>query len=156
MRVGVWNVRGMNEGIKQHEVVSFFKQNKLDIMGFNESRIKHGNFRSVSRRRFSAFQILHNYSDHSNGRLWAIWRRGDIQVQLLSSGSQWLHLHVVEDACSFLVTFVCGLNDVAGEMVLWDFLKTVSTQLPWVVLGDFNCVRSASERISSAPLLLML
>ncbi|KAK9671917.1 hypothetical protein RND81_12G063700 [Saponaria officinalis] len=111
MKVGVWNVRGMNGGIKQHEVVSFFQQNKLDIMGINESRIRRGNFCAVSRRRFSGFQIIHNYSDHPNGRLWAIWRRGDIQVQLLNSGSQWLHLQVVEDACSFLITFVYGLND---------------------------------------------
>ncbi|KAK9724692.1 hypothetical protein RND81_05G092800 [Saponaria officinalis] len=105
----------MNEGIKQHEVVSFFKQNKLDIMGINESRIRQGNFRAVSRKRLSAFQILHNYLDHPNGRIWAIWRRGDMQVQLLSSASQWLHLK------------------------------------PWVVLGNFNCVRFPSERISGAP-----
>ncbi|KAK9733590.1 hypothetical protein RND81_04G076900 [Saponaria officinalis] len=141
----------MNEGIKQHEVVSFFQQNKLDLLGINESRIRFGNFSTVSKRRFSAFQIIHNYPDHPNGRLWAIWRRGDLQVRLLSSGSQWLHLHVVEDARPVFITFVYGLNDVAGRGAFWGFLKTVSTSLPWVVLGDFNCVRLPSERISCVP-----
>ncbi|KAK9705653.1 hypothetical protein RND81_07G073800 [Saponaria officinalis] len=63
-----------------------------------------------------------------------------------------MHLQI-EEICvpSYVVTFVYGLNDAPGRMELWDFLRGASVQVPWVALGDFNCVRLSSERISDAP-----
>ncbi|KAK9733140.1 hypothetical protein RND81_04G046300 [Saponaria officinalis] len=142
MKIGVWNVRGMNDAIKQHEVVSFFKPNNLDIMGINKTRIKYGRFDTV----------LNNYISHPNGRLWVIWSRMNMKVHVLSVGSQWIHLCVEEATCHKIsVTFVYGLNDVAGRVALWDFLGNSITQMPWLVLGDLNCVRTDYERISNVP-----
>ncbi|XP_074298000.1 uncharacterized protein LOC141628800 [Silene latifolia] len=50
------------------------------------------------------------------------------------------------------VTFVYGFNHPAQRLPLWDFLSNNGTcSLPWMVLGDMNCVRTCDERISSDP-----
>ncbi|KAK9756263.1 hypothetical protein RND81_01G085200 [Saponaria officinalis] len=130
----------------------FFKHNKLDILGINETRIKSGRFDVIRRKVFRQFHVLNNNLYHPNGRLWVIWSRDDLSVRTLSVGNQWVHLQIEEVAIpSFLTTFVYGFNDALGRMELWDFLRCVSVQLSWVILGDFNCVRLVSERISSVP-----
>ncbi|KAK9698308.1 hypothetical protein RND81_08G095200 [Saponaria officinalis] len=152
MKIGVWNIRGMNDRIKQHEVVDMFRHNNLDLLGINESRVRVGRFESICRQKFKALQVLNYYSHHPNGRLWVLWKRDDLQVQVFDVGDQWVHLQVSEIGMqTYLATFVYGLNDRVGRVPLWDFLKRVTAHIPWVVLGDFNCVRSISEMISCAP-----
>ncbi|KAK9750083.1 hypothetical protein RND81_02G172000 [Saponaria officinalis] len=107
-------------------------------MGINETRIKYRRFDTVRSRKFRQFQVLNNYISHPNGRFWVIWSRTDMKVHVLSVGSQLIHLCVEEATChKFFVTFVYGLNSI--------------TQMTWLVLGDFNCVRTDSERISTVP-----
>ncbi|XP_074310088.1 uncharacterized protein LOC141645492 [Silene latifolia] len=150
MKIGVWNIRGMNKEFKQHEIVDFFTSNKLDIMGINEIRVRFSNFNSVRKRGFKHFKVLHNYDYHSNGRLWVIWNKASLVVTALSSGVQWVHLQVEAPGCvTYQVTFVYGLNSLEGRVDLWTFLKGIKPTCPWVCLGDFNCVRSLDERISN-------
>jgi exonuclease III len=39
MKIYCWNVRGLNNPLKQHEVVSLMKKNKLDVCGFVETKL---------------------------------------------------------------------------------------------------------------------
>ncbi|XP_074300125.1 uncharacterized protein LOC141631340 [Silene latifolia] len=150
MKIGVWNIRGMNKELKQHEIVDFFIANKLDIMGINETRVRFPNFSSIRKRDFKHFNILHNYDYHSNGRLWVIWNKASLVVTALASGVQWVHLQVEAPGCvTYQVTFVYGLYSLEGRVDLWNFMKGVKPTCPWVCLGDFNCVRNLDERISN-------
>ncbi|XP_074318769.1 uncharacterized protein LOC141655599 [Silene latifolia] len=153
MKIGVWNIRGMNKDFKQHEVVDFFKANKLDIMGIMETRVRAPKFDYIRRKGFRLFQVLNNYDHHSNGRLWVIWNKTSLRITALSSGNQWIHIQVEDPGCvSYQATFVYGLNSVEGRYDLWTFLQHIRPHLPWVCLGDFNCVREVEERISdTAP-----
>ncbi|KAK9689887.1 hypothetical protein RND81_09G088300 [Saponaria officinalis] len=152
MRIGSWNIRGLNKRIKQHEVVDFFRCNNLDILGINETRVQVNNFDAIRKRKLHVFQVIHNYAFHPNGRYWVFWSRSSLQVQVVAIGNQWIHLQIEEvGRPSYQITFVYDLNDGLGRESLWSFLSLVSSSLPWVVLGDFNCVRYHSERISVAP-----
>ena len=40
-------------------------------------------------------------------------------------------------------------NDVGSRRQLWEDLLCSQPSLPWIVTGDFNCVRSRSEKVGS-------
>ncbi|XP_062093575.1 uncharacterized protein LOC133799589 [Humulus lupulus] len=50
---------------------------------------------------------------------------------------------------TFLVTYVYALNDENGRVPLWNDLKEIAAMIsgPWLILGDFNDILSAEERI---------
>ncbi|KAK9733508.1 hypothetical protein RND81_04G071900 [Saponaria officinalis] len=150
MKIGVWNVCGLNERTKQAEAVNFFKRNNLDLMGIIETRVREGRVKGICRQSFHLFQIINNYDYHPNGRIWIIWKKSSLNIQVLSRDSQWIHVRVNEvGRPPFIISFIYAFNTTQGRTALWDFLKGAAPSLPWVALGDFNCVRRSSERISS-------
>ncbi|KAK9667943.1 hypothetical protein RND81_13G022500 [Saponaria officinalis] len=131
MKIGVLNVRGLNERRKQAEVVNFFRKNKLDLMGIIETRVREGRVKAICRQSFHYFQVITNYGYHPNGRIWIIWRKSSLNIQILSRDSQWIHVRVNEVGRPlFLVTFVYAFNSVHGRTALWDFIKGVVPSLP--------------------------
>ncbi|XP_062089719.1 uncharacterized protein LOC133796261 [Humulus lupulus] len=62
-----------------------------------------------------------------------------------------MHLEVCSRAGkqTFLVSFVYALNDEKGRVSLWSDLKEIAAMSrgPWLILGDFNDILSAEERI---------
>ncbi|XP_074315237.1 uncharacterized protein LOC141651422 [Silene latifolia] len=152
MRIGSLNIKGMNKLLKQVEVLSLFQHNKLDILGLMETRLRSAKAPPIQRKQFRHFFVLDNYYYHNNGHIWVIWRDSAISVKVLDMSSQWIHFLVSRGKVSMEVTFVYGFNHTAQRVPLWDFLeKQVNCGLPWLVLGDINCVRSTEERISSDP-----
>ncbi|KAK9671811.1 hypothetical protein RND81_12G056000 [Saponaria officinalis] len=137
---------------QEHEVIEFFRVNNLDVIGINETRVRSGGFSTISRRAFRNFHIIHNHVNHPNGRLWVIWKKCGLRIQALDTGSQWIHQNVSDGgSVHFLVTFVYAHNTALERVSLWDFLRGSSTSLPWLDLGDFNCVRYGTERLSVVP-----
>ncbi|XP_074288081.1 uncharacterized protein LOC141613239 [Silene latifolia] len=62
---------------------------------------------------------------------------------------QIIHVKVKEriNNRSFYATFVYGFNKVVEGVPLWNDLIRIQVQEPWIVLGDFNNVMYANERI---------
>ncbi|XP_074314072.1 uncharacterized protein LOC141649277 [Silene latifolia] len=152
MKIGVWNIRGMNKAFKQCEVVDCFKRNNLDIIGINETRVRNHKFNYISRLGFRYFSILTNYDQQDNGRIWVIWNKASLVVKPLSIGNQWIHVRVGSPGCPNLqVSLIYGLNSLEGRAGLWSFMQHCNPNGPWICLGDYNCVMNTDERISSKP-----
>ncbi|KAH9620453.1 hypothetical protein KSS87_011853 [Heliosperma pusillum] len=82
----------MNKPFRQIEVTSLFNNAALDILCIVETRIRRHKVDSIRRRNFKQFFVLDNYSSHSNGRIWVLWKNSAIQIQCTQNCSQWLHL----------------------------------------------------------------
>ncbi|KAK9705303.1 hypothetical protein RND81_07G046600 [Saponaria officinalis] len=151
MKVGDWNIRGLNAKIKQQNALAMFRQNNLDILGLLETRVRTRSFNNVFVGVFGLFSVSIIMRIIQMG-IWVLWNKSNMKVQLIDAHSQWIHLLVAKDGCSpFVLTFVYAFNVSQARIPLWDFLRGISTPLPWLVVGDFNCVRSTTERISSSP-----
>ncbi|XP_074288360.1 uncharacterized protein LOC141613520 [Silene latifolia] len=151
MKIGSWNIRGMNDSLKQCEIKEFFFKQKLDILGIMETRIKVENMSKIVKQ-FPFFSLIHNYNSHYNGRIWVLWRPSTIQVLKLNEGSQRITLQLTSLNRNFVITFVYGANVDSSRQELWHHISSFNPgPLPWVILGDFNCVRRVKERISDCP-----
>ena len=54
---------------------------------------------------------------------------------------------IIDKQTSFLASFVYGFNNLGTRLTLWDDIKHLSSQRPWILLGDFNVVRYQQERL---------
>ncbi|KAK9676089.1 hypothetical protein RND81_11G053000 [Saponaria officinalis] len=154
MIVFAWNVRGLNEPIRQHEINSFLLRNKVTLMGLLEIRVKEASSARVLNK-FGRFRAINNYSAHYNGRIWVLWQEALLDVTVLLVAAQMIHLKVF---CKLLnvsiyVTFVYRFNDGVARRQLWHDVMGLapSVVLAWLVLGDFNIVRTREDKIDRHP-----
>ncbi|XP_074304498.1 uncharacterized protein LOC141639225 [Silene latifolia] len=116
--------QGFNKLVKHLEVVNFLQHNKIDILGLLETRVKLNKSHRILRSKFKKYRTC--------------------------SGSTPL----VQDfaSASFHLSVVYGSNCSMARQSLWNSLIQQSHQSgPWVVMGDFNIVRYAHEKISNTP-----
>ncbi|KAK9705648.1 hypothetical protein RND81_07G073300 [Saponaria officinalis] len=148
-----WNIRGLNDPLKQQEVMSLLQHCRIDVLGLVETRVKLRRSEGIIKGRFPAYQVICNYDSHSNGRIWVLGRKSSVHLEVLAPSSQFVHTkvtHLTIRAC-FFATVVYGSNSGEHRRALWRGLAYLSRSVGiwWLVLGDFNVVRVATERISS-------
>ncbi|KAK9740677.1 hypothetical protein RND81_03G053300 [Saponaria officinalis] len=124
-------------------------------MGLLETRVKEANVSRVLNK-FARFRALNNYSAHYNGRIRVLWQEALLNVTVLLVTAQMVDLKVF---CRLLntsvyITIVYGFNDGVSRKVLWtDLIGLVpSVDLGWLVLEDFNIVRTMDDKIGRHPL----
>ncbi|XP_074291884.1 uncharacterized protein LOC141618698 [Silene latifolia] len=86
---------------------------------------------------------------HPGGRIWILWKNNKVDIEVLDMGAQYMHLNVKDlntDQC-FRATFIYAFNKVEERASLWQDLIRLNVIGPWIVLGDFNNVMYANERL---------
>ena len=150
MIFGCWNIRGLNDPMKQAEVRRFFHEEKLSLCGLVETKVRDGNLLSVSRAIHHSWKVYCHSGVSPFGRIWVCWNPLDIDVAIIRTSSQAIHCRVsdVSSRWSCVVTVVYGECDYERRRDLWADLVASSYEFgdsPWLVMGDFNAIRSPSE-----------
>ena len=141
---------------KQNEIRSFVFTNKISLLGIMETKVRAAKSLKISRSILRNWRFLYNNDYHPNGRIWVAWDPSILDVKLEYASSQIMHTSVtiIEKNYSFLASFVYGFNTAHERTPLWRDIKYLSagtTNIPWVLLGDFNVVRHPSERLGGDP-----
>ena len=143
MNLAAWNVRGLNKKPHQDEVVNFINSNGLSLCGFLETKVKSHNSLSISKRIKKGWKWIFNNDYHYNGRIWVGWDPNFWDIVVVDCNAQWITCKCTfkEKNVSFLSSFVYAYNNACDRIPLWNYLLSASsTILPWIVLGDFNCI----------------
>ncbi|XP_074313900.1 uncharacterized protein LOC141649100 [Silene latifolia] len=153
MKVASWNIRGFNCPLKHSEVRDYLGVNKIDILALLETRVKEHNASKIIRKKFRNWNVVCNYSHHYNGRIWVFFNPSTITMLSKTVADQLIHfkVHHHESCSTFHLSTVYGCNDPLDRHRLWSSFAAVATSEPWLVLGDFNVVRSPSEKLSNTP-----
>ncbi|KAH7861825.1 hypothetical protein Vadar_031371 [Vaccinium darrowii] len=150
--IGAWNIRGLNDPLKQKEVLSFIRSQKLSLVGIVETKVRSENFDKTVRFCFpTQWASIHNGSNDRVSRIIVAWNALDVTVDIIFSSSQLVVVKVLSaDQKLFYVSFVYGHNSVVDRRSLWIDMKTMALSIgnaPWIQLGDFNVVRNPTERL---------
>ncbi|XP_074293406.1 uncharacterized protein LOC141620433 [Silene latifolia] len=154
MKIASWNIRGGNDPLKQKEILDLIRDYKLDILGVLETRIRKNKAAKIITNKFHAYNVICNYSAHINGRIWLIWRPSTVTITPLIIHAQFIHCAVSHHATcqNFHLTIVYASNNARVRNDPWaNLLNLSSTANSCIVLGDFNVVRDALERVSKTP-----
>jgi hypothetical protein len=146
---GFWNLRGLNDPLKQREAKNWVINNKLSLIGLLEHKIKEPKVSRVVNTVLPQWSFVSNHSSSPMGRLLICWNPLVFNVQVLSQSSQFIHCQV--QSCngqfSFEATFIYGATSYLDRQQLWTDLQQLCVVTPWVVLGDFNAIRSPMEKV---------
>ena len=129
MTVLVWNVRGLNDPLKQKAVVSRIRELKVSLVCLLETRVKENNMMSIINIHFQSWQVYHNYSNEAcNGKIWFIWK-GTIQVDIVDVMDQCITCMVVQGDCKFYISAIYGWNERVNRRRLWAHLVSLKSSL---------------------------
>ncbi|XP_074315359.1 uncharacterized protein LOC141651553 [Silene latifolia] len=78
-----------------------------------------------------------------------MWKSNSLEVDVVEYDAQYIHLHVKVKHTGqlFAVTYVYGFKKIEERIPLWQARIRLYGGGPWVVLGDFNNVLYANERL---------
>ncbi|KAK9742578.1 hypothetical protein RND81_03G183400 [Saponaria officinalis] len=136
------------------EVISFLRNQNIDVLGLLETRIKCSKAAAVINHKLHPYKVTDNYDFHKNERIWVIWNPSSVTLVPLTVHAQYVHCLIKhhETNVKFQATFIYASNDSKVREVLWDGLGCIGPlNSSWVTLRDFNVVRDITERISEHP-----
>ena len=156
MDIFCWNVRGFNDKIKRRGFRKWMRSNNPIFGGLVETHVSSVKAPSIIGRTFSGWRYDCNYEFSDLGKICVIWNPS-VTVSILHKSLQSITCKVRLPFVSteFVVTFVYGSNCRKMRRELWSelvFLSSSSSSsgMPWLILGDFNQVRFASEHSRSS------
>ncbi|XP_073129134.1 uncharacterized protein [Henckelia pumila] len=156
MKIASWNMRGFNKPLKQRHVQGVLKKYNLSVLGLLEVKVKVNLVDRMMETKFPGMSFLHNFHMCTNSRILVMWDKKDVRIDVLGMSDQVIHVSVVclHSQRVFLASFIYGRNSVVARRPLWDFLINhgESISLPWILLGDFNCVRYPHEKMGGIPI----
>ncbi|XP_073139140.1 uncharacterized protein [Henckelia pumila] len=146
MQCLIWNIRGLRSSESQERLHAFVKEKRIKILAVLEPMIALDP--SFMVRRLGFQKVFSNLSGH----IWVFFAE-DVMAECLFDHAQFLHFKVsvpflpVAAFCSF----VYAKCDYTVRRDLWASLLQVKPDSgPWLVGGDFNIVRDASECLGSS------
>ncbi|XP_060216346.1 uncharacterized protein LOC132643841 [Lycium barbarum] len=150
-----WNIRGLNQYYKIKELDSFLKKNKIDLVGYYETRVKVNKASKIQWKFGHEWVFITNYNYAENGRIWVGWKTAKVDVQAVYTNEQVIHCQVQDKNTTFssYITFVYGKHTVADRRPLWEQLREIKGTIntPWLILGDFNNILHVEDRLNGAP-----
>lgn len=151
MKILCWNVRGFNDPLTQDKALEFIREQKIDVFCALETKLEDCSRDRILRTRFPNWEFTSNFDVIKKGRILVMWQHARVELRILDISPQAIHCYITckFSQLSYFATFVYGLYTVPARRCLWDKLVDVgsSMQLPWLVLGDFNCVLKPEEKI---------
>ncbi|KAL0416629.1 UNVERIFIED_CONTAM: hypothetical protein Slati_3494800 [Sesamum latifolium] len=93
---------------------------------------------------------INNFDTVAGGRILVIWNSAVIDLYPEDISPQVIHCRILNKSSqlSFYISFTYGLYSVVNRRSMWDKLLELGEPLsmPWIVLGDFNSVKSPEEK----------
>ena len=146
-----WNIRGLNDPLKQREVRSFVKSHALDFICLVQTRVRASNRDRIFSSLFPGWSLFHNYEHALLRRIWICGNPAKVSIDIIYSMDQAMlcHITVLDSNISFWFSVVYASNNYMDRRVLWRHLlwcDPLVGQHPWMIMGDFNTTRFNNEK----------
>ncbi|KAI0491962.1 hypothetical protein KFK09_026225 [Dendrobium nobile] len=157
--IASWNIRGFNNPSKVIACKHLIKAHKLDLICILENRIHLNSMDdpwfTTAHKVFDSEVSYNNFNLSASGRIWIKWAGDRISFALTFFSSQLICGFVsYGPAMSFFISAVYGSNYVDERLLFWQKLRSnsPSPDIPWIIMGDFNCCRFQNEKAEGSPL----
>ncbi|GMI83778.1 hypothetical protein HRI_002047100 [Hibiscus trionum] len=149
-----WNVMGLGRPEKLRLVVKTINRNKASIVFIQESKLQCMKSQQMNRLKGSKFEMAFSPSVGTAGGLILLWDPKIFQVQRCEIVERIVVLigKILKINARVAVINVYAPNNQRERKDFWVLLSNLiaSLQLPIVLAGDFNAVKSSDERFGMA------
>lgn len=147
-----WNVRGMNNPIKDSGIRSIISRSKAEVVGITETKLlnfPHSKILSLWVNRYVQYEVAHIVNNCSGG-LVLIWNPEVFQMRDSIKGMRWIiiigKLNPGEWECAIGVIFD-GLTVEDQTQIYQEINNAKATfSSPLLLFGDSNHIVNVSER----------
>lgn len=91
-----WNVRGMNKEARHKDIYSSCSEFQVPIIALLETRVKNNNAEKIRNCFGNKWTYAKNYMDHDNGRIWLIWNQNFVNIKIMQTMTQLIHVEYVD------------------------------------------------------------
>ena len=154
MTIICWNVRGWGKEGRRADVFDLIQTEKVDLCGLVETKVLEANKRFIKRSLPKRWEWIGNAVEGQRHRIVVGWNQDRWKATPLIIDHQVICLKCfnIRLNTEIIFSFVYGHNREMDRCLLWNILETTSSAInslnvPWVVLGDFNTVRSSNEKV---------
>ncbi|KAK4415266.1 hypothetical protein Salat_2633900 [Sesamum alatum] len=131
------------------------KSNNLCLLGILETKLAASAIPRILHRSFPGWCQVNNFDLITGGRILVIWNPAIIDLQPEDISQQVIHCRITNKSSQlfFSISFTYGLYSVVNRRSMWEKLSELGQNLnsPWLIVGDFNCVRSPEEKLGVTP-----
>ncbi|CAN1808039.1 Transposon TX1 uncharacterized 149 kDa protein [Linum perenne] len=125
---------------------------KPDLVILMEPRISGPTAEKVVKKLGFDSQIIEEAQGFSSG-LWLLWNKANCGIIEIGRSSQSIQVEIsMEDLPTCRLSAVYARPNAASRALLWDELRLIAStmQLPWGIIGDFNCVLAEEDKAGGA------
>ncbi|XP_061347428.1 uncharacterized protein LOC133292952 [Gastrolobium bilobum] len=131
---------------------------KFDILALLETRTSGSKGDNIIKQ-LGFPNYFKQEADGYSGGIWILWDNKVVDLEIISTHHQFVHTKVVHllSMKIELITFVYGSPRRIKRRILWAELDIISQSIQgaWLLIGDFNSVLHASEKIGGrGPILV--
>ncbi|CAL2255075.1 unnamed protein product [Prunus armeniaca] len=147
MNIIAWNVRGAGKDRCASTIKDLKKAYVIDVFAVLEPRISGPRALSVAQSLgFSHYHII-DASGFSGG-VWLLWNGNSVSLQVVAHSSQSIIALVTLRNHRWLLIVVYANPCPGIREALWKYFDGLikASNLPWLVLGDFNDIVSMDEK----------
>ncbi|KAL0286498.1 UNVERIFIED_CONTAM: hypothetical protein Sangu_2730000 [Sesamum angustifolium] len=150
MKIEFWNVRGFNRPLKHNGVAHLIKNNRFCLLDILETKLTTSAIARIIDRSFLGWCQTNNFDTIASGRILIIWNPSVIDLVPEDISPQVIHCRAKNKSfqLSFYILFTYGLYTVVHKRSMWEKLLELGQpmNMPWLILGDFNCVKSPTDK----------
>ncbi|GAV59693.1 LOW QUALITY PROTEIN: DUF4283 domain-containing protein, partial [Cephalotus follicularis] len=131
-----WNIRGLNDPIKQRKLDPLIVVHRVAFLGLLETRVRAANKDRVANNLIKGCKGVSNHSQSLLGRIWVLWNPNVFLFELIRMN--------------------CRIYMGKRRRELWSDLHFHSKSFasaPWVIFGDFNVSRYPHEHSGSSQVI---
>jgi exonuclease III len=149
-----YNIRGLGSWEKRKEIQKLVKQHRPWILCVQETKLEVINeFLCVSLWGNQNFGFSYRPSVGASGGILTLWNKDEVDVRITRSMAHVIIIQgfMVKNGGEFALANVYAPCDSVGRQDVWlrlGLLLNNLSELSWCVCGDFNAIRSSSERRS--------
>ena len=146
-----WNIRGLGAKIKRSSIRNLINKHHPQVVFIQESKIENLTQKTInSIWKDSQIKWASSPSQGNSGGIVSLWDSSFFQLELLESEKHWIaisgHIPSIDLKCSLINIYCpCTIDERAS---VWQSIAEYqrSSQLPCLILGDYNEVLDPSDR----------
>lgn len=154
MSIACWNVRGFHNPNRMKEVKHLINKFKISCFGVLENKLSFSDIKKLEKNVDYGWKIISNVSCYYKCRILVFIDGNSWDYNYISMSEQHITLELI-NISSFKcnISFVYAQNHEKLRKRLWTNLQedAISIFRPWLVLGDFNCIRSPTDKKGGNP-----
>jgi len=151
MKLTTWNIRGLGSKRKQRNLSNKIKEEKPDMVFIQETKCSVDKIREIHSKWLVKYEYLEVKENNTAGGILTLWNPKKFGI--LAAEASRNHLSMVIQPLGgkecYMITNVYGPQHLEDKLRLITSLEELREKhlvMPWILGGDFNMIRSLTEK----------